>query len=429
MRTRLLTAGAMAGAVLIGLPAAAYAAPGGFGTDGKITTDFADSADQINALVTQTGGFVAAGAAGRSTDNGGTVTDFGLARYDSRGRLVAGFGTGGKVTTDFFDGTDRVNALVALPGGKLVAGGEAFQPSGDDPEFALARYNANGTLDAGFGTGGKVTTGFGGHDVAEDLVRQPDGKLLAVGYTIAVDTYVTSVAVARFLADGTLDESFGDGGKVVTEFGGGAEAMSAVLQADGKLVVAGDSSGVGYDFWLARYNTDGTLDTSFGDGGQVTTDFGDTTDRALDLAIQADGKLVAVGEVITEETTDFALARYNTNGTLDTGFGAGGRVVTDINGGADQARAVTVRGNRLIVGGSATGSGSYDFAVAVYRLNGSLDTSLGDGGKAVTDFAGNVDEINDVVVQSDGTLLAGGVAYGPSLEMTDTDFAVARYRR
>ncbi|MEV6304064.1 delta-60 repeat domain-containing protein [Actinoplanes sp. NPDC051861] len=404
---------------LLGMPAVAHAAPAGFGAGGKVRTDFAGYADVINALVVRPGGFVAAGAAGLPDYS----TDFGLARYDSRGNLLA------RVTTDFFGHTDRANALVAQPDGKLVAAGEAFRTAGENPDFALARYTADGTLDAGFGTGGKATADLGGHDIASALVRQPDGRLLVAGSTLDLDNGAPSVAVARFNADGTLDTTFGDGGKVVTEFAGGAQAVSAVLQPDGKLVVAGDASETGFDFWLARFGTDGTLDTSFGGDGQVTTDFGDTIDRALDVTIQSDGKLVAVGETSTMETADFALARYHTDGTLDTGFGAGGRVVTDIVGGSDQARTAIVRGNRLVVGGSATGNGtSFDFALAVYRPDGSLDTTLGDGGKTTTDFDGSVDEVHDLAIRSDGTLLAGGVAYGPSQEITETDFAVARYR-
>src|SRR5262249_24752883 len=189
------------------------------------------------------------------------------------GTLDASFGTSGKATTDFAGGTGAAaRTVVVEPDGKiLVAGLAAFNGAFD---FALARYNSNGTIDTSFGTGGKVTTAFdfpGNFDRVFTIVQQPDGKVVAVGSTVNL---FADFALARFNANGTLDTSFGTGGIVTTAFGVSAEATSAVVQSDGKIVAAGFANLGGGDYFaLVRYNSNGTLDTSFGTGGKVTTAF------------------------------------------------------------------------------------------------------------------------------------------------------------
>ncbi len=266
-----------------------------FGGGGKVTTDFAGSFDQAFGLVVQADGkLVAAGSAGIAVGQV-TTSDFGLARYKQQdGLLDKSFGSRGKVTTDFVGDGDQANALVVQADGKLVAAGYAFTGGGSNPNFALARYHPDGTLDASFGTAGKVTTDFGGGDQANALVVQPDGKLVAAGITAAASF---DFALARYNPDGTLDASFGTAGKVTTDFGGGSadRATALVVQADGRLAVGGSIQTASIaDFALARYQPDGTLDASFGIGGRVTTDIGGGTDGANALVVQT-GKLVAFG--------------------------------------------------------------------------------------------------------------------------------------
>jgi uncharacterized delta-60 repeat protein len=224
-----------------------------------------------------------------------------LAGEGAPGDLDPSFGVGGKVTTDF--GAQEVaEDLVLQPDGKLVAAGSA-----------LARYRPDGRLDPSFGVGGKVTTDFG----ASALVRQPDGKLVVAGTTTV--TGFPDFALARYLPDGTLDASFGVGGTVITDFGGGEFGRALVLQPDGKLVVAGLCQGCDgdIDFILARYLADGSLDAMFGVGGKVTTDFGGLNDRAFALVLQPDGKLVAAGGSNASGTFDFALARYESQSVVN----------------------------------------------------------------------------------------------------------------
>lgn len=430
---RLFAAGGLASAMLLGMPAPGHAteaqpatADPRIGANGKVTTDFAGSFDTGNAVVALSGGFIVAGSAGKSNDNGGNVPDFGLTRYDSRGQLDRGFGAGGKVTTDFFGDSDEARALVAQPDGKVIAAGAAFTGNGSNPDFALARYRRDGTLDRSFGNGGKVTTDFGAHDIASAIVMQPDGKLIAAGYTFDYAAAKMMFAVARYRTDGKLDSTFGNGGKVTTGFGGTDEATAVALQADGKLVVAGHTTASSFDFALARYSADGQLDASFGTAGKVTTDFGGNIDRATGVAVQADGKVVAVGATSTYTNSDFAVVRYRPDGALDSTFGVGGKVNTDFAGATDQAKAVIVRGDTLLVGGSAVVGDSFDFALATYRRDGSLERRFGDGGKVTTDFAGSFDEINALTTSANGTIVAAGTAYGVA---TFADFAVAGYRQ
>lgn len=391
-----------------------------FGIGGKVTTDFAvglsDLADAV--VLQQDGKIVTAGLAG---------VDFALARFNPDGTLDTGFGTGGKVTTDFA-GFDQAFAIMLQPDGKLVAAGVANQGSGD-ANFALARYNPDGALDTSFGSGGKVSTDFAGRDdVALDLVLQADGKIVVVG-RMALDIgpphgLSLDFALARYNPDGTLDTSFGSEGKVTTDFADGSDGASTlILQPDGMLVAAGGASGTtGFpDFALARYNSDGTLDTGFGIGGKVTTDFGGFFDEISEIRLQQDGKLVAAGTAGSLYDFDFALARYNPSGSLDSTFGTGGKVMTDFFGCCDSGSALVIQSNGKLV---AAGTASNDFALARYNPDGTLDMGFGTGGEITTDFAGSSDGAFALLLQPDGKLVAAGTTDDFALSR---DFALARY--
>jgi len=425
VRWLLLVAGLLVWQLAAAGPAAA--APGqldpSFGGDGKVTTDFNSQAG-ANALALQDGKLVAAGFGW----NGSTV-DFALARYRQDGTLDRSFGTGGRVTTDFGAG-EQATALVVQPDGKLVAAGFASNDTGGD--FALARYRPNGTLDPTFGTGGKVTTDFaGGADGAMALVVQADGKLVVAG-SATVGTN-GNFALARLRPNGTLDPTFGTGGIVIVDIGGSFDQINALVAKDGRVVAAGftfaDDFASG-NFALARFRPNGTLDPTFGTGGTVTTDVAGSFDEADALILQ-DGKLIAGGTSFTGTTSDFALARYRSNGTLDPTFGTGGTVTTDISGGVlggdDLINALVIQDGRLVAAGFAfTGESStgFDFALARYRLDGTLDPAFGTGGKVTTDFGRGEDRAEALVAQDD-RLVAAGSTIGASAGQR---FALARYR-
>ncbi|MBI2337080.1 MAG: hypothetical protein HYU97_10030 [Deltaproteobacteria bacterium] len=238
------------------------------------------------------------------------------------------FGTGGLVTTDFSGSSlDQASEMVLQSDGKIVVGG--YSDAGGSNDFALARYSSDGSLDTTFGTGGLVTTDFSGSsdDQARQMVLQSDGKIVVGGYSDAGGS--GDFALARYSSDGSLDTTFGTGGLVTTDFSGSSldQAGPVVLQSDGKIVVGGYSdAGGSNDFALARYSSDGSLDTTFGTGGLVTTNFsGSSSDVAIATVLQSDGKIVVGGISSAGGSIDFALARYGSDGSLDTTFGTGGR--------------------------------------------------------------------------------------------------------
>jgi uncharacterized delta-60 repeat protein len=399
------------------------------GTGGKATADiFGSQSDQaISAAVQADGKIVVAGSVF------GATSDFLLARYNADGTLDAAFGSGGIVTTDFAGGDDAASAVAIQSDGKIVAVGAAYMGSATRGDFALARYNTDGSLDATFGVGGKVTTDFYQRgDAANAVVIQSDGKIVVGGTTRNSILHQFQLGLARYNTDGSLDAAFGTGGLVSTTILGlDDEILALALQTDGKIVAAGYTyiGGLNYDFAIARYSgTDGSLDASFGTGGIVTTDFAGGDDNVNSVVIQSDGKIVVAGHAYSAGPGyDFALARYSgVDGSLDPTFGSGGKVTTDFSGGFDAAGPLVMQpGGLLLVAGVATsGSGNSDFALARYHaVDGSLDATFGTGGKVTTDFSGGPDSATAVLLTA-SRIVAVGLATKP---VTGRDLALARY--
>jgi uncharacterized delta-60 repeat protein len=384
-----------------------------FGADGKVVTDISGvtdpggNGDDLKALVIQTDGKIV--AAGSSYTGVANITDFAVARYNVDGTLDTTFGSGGKVLTDF-GGQDSLAAAAVQSDGKIVVAGSSFV--GCCGDFVLARYDTDGTLDATFGTNGKVITDIGGNDFIAGMTILSNGKLLVVGKGGSA----RAVVLARYAADGSLDATFGTGGTVIDPTVPMTFVRGLSVLPDSKIVVVGTSFN---DFALARYNADGTLDTTFGSGGLVTTDFGGTNDSGEAIAIASDGKIVLSGWSLMPSTVTFALARYNTDGTLDTTFGSDGTVTNDFGGPGllSSSRAVAIQPDGKIL---AAGSVGDDFALARYNADGTLDTAFGSGGLVTTDFDNNDEFARALSIQSDGKIVLGG----PS----NADFALARYR-
>ena len=271
------------------------------------------------------------------------------------GDLDTSFGVGGKVITDFSGSNDEATAVALQPDGKIVVvGGSSISEIGG--LFALARYLPNGTLDTTFGGDGRVTTDVGG-GIAHAVALQPDGKIVVAGSSTGPLTGLTDFALARYLPSGTLDTTFGGTGLVTTDFGGFDDiAIAVMLQPDGKIVVVGRATSnpaTGHtDFALARYLPNGTLDTTFGDNGRVTTAFEDHS-TAVAVALQLDGKIVAIGEAnnLSTGNRDFALARYHPNGTLDTTFDGDGRVTTEFERDAPAADLALQPDGKIVLAG------------------------------------------------------------------------------
>ncbi len=335
------------------------------------------------------------------------------------GSLDLTFGTGGKVTTPIGTGAEG-HSVAMQSDGKIVVGGMCI--IGGNWDFALIRYNSDGSLDNTFGTGGKTTTDFGASgDLGYSVVIQSNGKIVVAGSS------VSDFALARYNSDGSLDNTFGTGGKLTTDFGGADQGYSVAIQSNGKIVVAGNTNngGSNIDFALARYNSDGSLDNTFDTDGKVTTDFGTSTDRGYSVAIQSDGKIVVVGERYVPNYNNFALARYNSDGSLDNTFDTDGKVTTDVSGSGveDLAYSVALQSDgNIVVAGYSYSGGGWNSALVRYNTNGSLDNTFGTGG-IVTTYNGGYHYIgNSVTIQGDGKIILAGVN-----GYSNYDFGLIRY--
>ncbi len=356
-----------------------------FGKNGKITTDFFRNVDSISAIAIQPNGSIVVAGFAQLGGSGGTPRVFALARYRNDGQPDTSFGNGGALTTSFGGNFAAASALMLQPDGKIVVAGTVdFNPDlpGSGLDFAVARYNSNGTLDGSFGKGGKVVFDFfGSFDQANSAVLQPDGKIIVVG-SASYDSFNREIgfALTRFNTDGSVDFGFGTGGKQITDFfGAGAKANGVALQADGKFVVAGTASDnatrpVATDIALARYNPDGSLDSAFGIGGETAIPFPDSaTEQGNAVALLPDGKIVVAGTAFQTFNTppDFAVVRYNSDGTLD------GIKTNDIAGGADEALATTIQADGKIVVAGRSFRSNFDLTLARYN-NEAGPTPVGD---------------------------------------------------
>jgi uncharacterized delta-60 repeat protein len=398
-----------------------------FGGKGYVITGLGGNDDEAAAVAVQSDGkIVVAGSANPGT----TGYDFALTRYNTDGNLDPTFGVSGTVLTDFAGGDDHAQAIVIQSDGKIVVGGYSYEGPATGFDFALARYKADGSLDTTFGQGGKVVTNFvgGSSDEIQALAIQTDGKLLATGYSNGGGTG-NDFALARYNTDGSLDTTFASGGKTTFNFLGASDdrANAIAIQADGKIVLAGTTSRkFSYDFALLRYNTDGSLDTTFGLSGKVTTDFAGQYDAAQAVVIQSDGKIVA-GGVASGIFPFFGLARYNANGSLDTTFGGTGMVMTSFAVGSSSSiggLALESDGKLVAVGSTNPSGISTDLALARYNTDGTLDSTFGTNGQTTTDIAGNTDQANATALQSDGKIVVAGYTTNAAAA---NEFLVARY--
>ncbi|HYV13559.1 MAG TPA: hypothetical protein VE980_21825 [Pyrinomonadaceae bacterium] len=356
-----------------------------FGKNGKITTDFFRNVDSISAIAIQPDGAIVVAGFAQLGGSGGTPRVFALARYRNDGSPDTSFGNGGALTTSFGGSFAAASALMLQPDGKIVVAGTVdFNPDlpGSGLDFALARYNSNGTLDGSFGKGGKVVFDFfGSFDQANAAVLQPDGKIVVVG-SASYDSFNRDIgfALARFNTDGGIDFGFGTGGKQITDFfGAGAKANSIVLQPDGKFVVAGTASDsatrpVATDVALARYNADGSLDSGFGIGGETAVPFPDSaSEQGNAVALLPDGQIVVAGTAFKTFNTppDFALVRYNSDGSLV------GVKTNDIAGGTDEGLGLAIQSDGKVVVAGRSFRSNFDLTLARYSIEAG-PTPVGD---------------------------------------------------
>ena len=402
------------------------------GNVGQQTTNFESNAgfDSAAAVTLDNGNILAVG----TTASG----QFGLARYvvdpgqTDDGNPDPNFGTDGQVTTTFSLGSATADAVaIDAADGKIVVAGVVVDGNGYK-ELALACYNdADGSLDTTFGTSGLVTTYLGHHWNGTGAVAvESDGSILVAGGRNS------SFALLHYFSDGARDTDFG----VVQGCSGIATAMT--LDANGDILVAGPSAQayVGNQFAVMRFTPDGTPDETFGDDGTVSTMLSGYNSPPTAIAIQpSDGKILVAGQTTNSDgtTTDFALVRYNTDGSLDTSFGSGGIVKTSFGDGADGATGVAVQGDgRIVVSGISELDGNGDntgedhFALARYNPDGSLDTTFGPlgNGTVTTDFSALGFQSEDsvgMILDANGRVVVAGTAL--SSDSSYSSFAIACY--
>lgn len=393
---------------------------------GKVITPIGSGDDIAYALALQADGkLVLAGVC-----YGEVNEDFCAVRYDSNGALDASFGAGGKVVTPVGSNIDIARAVTLQPDGKLVLAGWCYGAAGYN--FCALRYQANGTLDTSFGTNGKVITPVGSRDDrARALALQPDGKLILSGDCF--NGLDNDFCALRYNANGTLDTSFGSNasGTVITPVGSGYDFANALaLQVDGKVVLAGYCAGTTRsNFCAVRYKANGTLDSDFGVGGKVITSIGSSTNEAHALAVQPDGKLVLAGHCSSGGNPSFCALRYQVDGALDTSFGPNGNgtVVTSLGSREAVAYALVLQPDgKLVMAGQCFDSISYDFCILRYQPNGALDTSFGsnENGTAITPVGSTGDVATALALRPDGKLVLAG--YCTNASATNSDFCAAQ---
>ena len=362
------------------------------------------------AATIQTDGKILVVGGSRNAGAPGAPSNVVLARYLLSGRFDRTFGRGGTVVTRLGQKRSAGACAVAVqPNGRVVVAGRVDlldRPQRIDidrreelmyaSDLALVRYLPNGRLDGSFGNGGgKVMTSFGPIDYLDDVVLQEDGRIVAVG------TSRTGVVLARYTSHGHLDSTFGTGGTVLVKL---FLEFPAVAESDGTIVLAGRAWADKGVFGLAQYGSDGSLDRSFGRRGFVRTEIGFES-RAADVAIQADGKIVAGGYGYGDEV---ALARYNNRGSLDRTFGAGGEVVTSLGPSAiAEAEVVFVQPDGKILAAGTPKDLTPRCALVRYNQNGRPDSSFGRRGKILTPFRSSAKECNALAVdvREDGRIV------------------------
>jgi uncharacterized delta-60 repeat protein len=392
-----------------------------FDADGKVTISAGQGNSFAKAVALQADGkIVVTGIASNGANN-----DFTTLRFLANGKPDSTFNGTGMQMTDFNQLENISNSIAIRPSdGRIITGGYSDNSTGFD--FAVAMYNTDGTPANGFGTFGKVITPFSSNSFGNAAAFQQDGKILLAGYTLLPSG--NSFAVARYNDDGSADTTFSQDGKVTTIAGtGNSVAYCMSVQTDGKIVLAGNTFNdtlLRWDPCVIRYNIDGSPDAGFGNNGIVILPGNNADDFISAIAMQADGKIVLAGYSGTSSANNnFMLVRLQADGSADTSFGAGGILTSFFGLQNNQATSVLVQPDGKIIAGGFSNTGNNDqFALIRFDAAGNPDPSFGTAGKTTTVLGGN-DGIVGMVMQLDGKIIAAGTSFtGNGFNM-----ALARY--
>lgn len=377
----------------------------GFGADGvSDTTDFTGGDDDARQVLLQADGkIVVLGGVQSYYPNGYRGHHFGVARYNTNGSIDLSFNGIGRVTT----GEGYASSGALQTDGKIVAGGWCEEPNGAH-FYCAVRFTAAGPVDASFNGTGKAVTDLQG--AATGIAVQPDGKVVLVGSSLNGAGF----AFARFHADGTPDNSFGTGGKVLANFSGnddGSQARSLIVQPDGKIFASGYARPVGYSHESVaamRLESDGSFDNSFDGDGKLVVSPSSGTDRGFGSLLAPDGKILIVGSGAPGDNDDLLVSRFDADGSSDPTFGAGGSVIVDLGDKTSRLKALALQPDgKMVLAGNLSQSGP---RVARLNADGTFDTGLNGTGKVIlsawSDF-----NVTGVAVQPDGKILVAGI-YG-----------------
>ncbi|MCH8325673.1 MAG: T9SS type A sorting domain-containing protein [Bacteroidetes bacterium] len=397
-----------------------FAQPGSldlsFGVNGKVIT----SLSSLNNIAQD----VALQSDGKIIVTGFLLSDssykFVTVRYNPNGSLDASFGNGGVVITQIGNTDDKATSIKIDTSGYIYIGGYTW--TGSKYDFALLKYKTDGTLDTRFNNSGIVTTSVGiFDDMANSLALQNDGKIIQSG--ISERVLNLEFAIVRYNTDGTLDNSFGTGGVITTAISTfDNRAQSVASLNDKRILLAGYSNSLtDNNFTVVRYKQDGTLDNTFGDEGKVATEIGKADDFAKSVLIENGGKILVSGYSFDGSKNVFSVVRYKIDGTVDSTYGVDGIKMLSLNNIDDKGSASVLQSDgKLIIGGVSSNGSNFDFALTRLDSTGNIDASFGN---VITDILSFDDTLTSVILQDDGKILAVGGAYNGS----NYDFVLVRY--
>jgi len=343
-----------------------------------------------------------------------------LVQYDISGNVDSFFGSGGYVTFDFTGSTYEYNTSLALQGDKIIQSGECYS-SVSGSKFCLVRYKADGSLDTSFNppVGGYRIYDLSPspYDYARALAIQTNGYILQGGFCTGGANFF---CLTRYQTDGSTDFSFNSpyGYQKPNIIPTNHDyANTLVLQSDGKILQGGYCKDTGatapWKFCVMRYNSDGSIDYGFGSGGYVLYDIPvSDNDDANSLIVQSDGKIIQGGTCKISGINQFCIVRYNADGSVDATFGTSGYEIFDIpDSSDDHASAIALQTNgKIIQGGTCTISGTNQFCIVRYNVDGSIDSTFGTNGYFIYQVPGTTSNTlgRSIVIQSDGKILLGG---------------------
>jgi uncharacterized delta-60 repeat protein len=378
-------------------------------------TTLINNFSQINSIAIQADGKIIAG--GYST-NLNLENLFAIAKYNSNGTIDTNFGSNGIVTT--LVGTSCViNAIAIQTDGKIIVAGYTLD---NVSKIALARYESNGALDNTFGDNGIVKTSINQAANANSVKILNDGSILIGGLSILNGQSI--LALAKYESNGTPDNTFGNNGIVTKSINYQSSINDIAIQEDGKIIVGGSNyNGSVNQIILGRFNVDGSDDTSFGSSGVTLTSI---SNNALinKIVLDNDGNIFAAGKTGQNPNEKFVLAKYTSSGNLDTTFNTTGYVLTTI-GASPVANDIKIQAdNKIVLGGASSNNNVNQFALIRYNTDGSLDSTFGNLGK-LTILISDSSGINSIAIQTDGNVVVGGSSYNKISDITK--FTIARF--